>query len=30
VTVDSDLSGHIRVDKLVEGTGYTPTKWVWR
>lgn len=30
VTVDSDLSGHIRVDKLVEGTGYTSTKWVWR
>ncbi len=30
VTVDSDLSGHLRVDKLVEGTGYTPTGWVWR
>jgi len=30
VTVDSDLSGHLRVDKLVAGTGYTPTGWVWR
>jgi Tfp pilus assembly protein FimT len=30
VTVDSDLSGHLRVDKLVAGTGYSPTKWVWR
>lgn len=30
VTVDSDLSGHLRVDKLVPGTGYTPTNWVWR
>ena len=30
VTVDSDLSGHLRVDKLVDGTGYTPTGWVWR
>jgi type II secretory pathway pseudopilin PulG len=30
VTVDSDLSGHLRVDKLVAGTGYTPTNWVWR
>ena len=30
VTVDSDLSGHLRVDKLVPGTGYTATGWVWR
>ncbi len=30
VTVDSDLSGHLRVDKLVAGTGYTPTGWDWR
>jgi len=30
VTIDSDLSGHLRVDKLVEGTGYAPTGWVWR
>jgi type II secretory pathway pseudopilin PulG len=29
VTVDSDLSGHLRVDKLVGGI-YTPTGWVWR
>ena len=30
VTVDSDLSGHLRVDKLVAGTGYVPSGWVWR
>jgi Tfp pilus assembly protein FimT len=29
VTVDSDLSGHLRVDKLT-AAGYAPTGWVWR
>jgi prepilin-type N-terminal cleavage/methylation domain-containing protein len=30
VTIDSDLSGHMKVDKFVPGTGYTTTGWVWR
>jgi Tfp pilus assembly protein FimT len=30
VTIDSDLSGHMKVDKLVPGTGYTTTGWIWR
>jgi type II secretory pathway pseudopilin PulG len=30
VTIDSDFSGKIRLDKYVDGTGYTTTGWVWK
>lgn len=30
VTIDSDLSGNIRVDKYVGGSGYVPSGWNWR
>ncbi len=30
VTIDSDLSGRLRIDKFVEGLGYAPTGWIWR
>jgi prepilin-type N-terminal cleavage/methylation domain-containing protein len=30
VTIDSDLSGKIRLDKYVDGTGYATTGWVWK
>jgi prepilin-type N-terminal cleavage/methylation domain-containing protein len=30
VTIDSDFSGKIRIDKYVVGTGYATTGWVWK
>ena len=30
VTIDSDFSGKLRIDKYVDGTGYTTTGWIWR
>jgi prepilin-type N-terminal cleavage/methylation domain-containing protein len=30
VTIDSDFSGKIRLDKYVDGTGYATTGWVWK
>jgi prepilin-type N-terminal cleavage/methylation domain-containing protein len=30
VTIDSDFSGKIRIDKYVDGTGYVTTGWVWK
>jgi type II secretory pathway pseudopilin PulG len=30
VTIDSDFSAKLRIDKYVDGTGYTTTGWVWR
>ena len=30
VTIDSDLTGHCRVDKYVDGSGYGPAEWAWR
>lgn len=30
VTIDSDFSAKLRIDKYVQGTGYTTTGWVWR
>ncbi len=30
VTIDSDFSGKLRIDKYVPGTGYTTTGWVWK
>jgi prepilin-type N-terminal cleavage/methylation domain-containing protein len=29
VTVDSDLSGRIRVEKFQQGLGYVPNGWTW-
>ena len=29
VTVDSDLSGRLRVEKYQEGQGYVPSGWTW-
>jgi prepilin-type N-terminal cleavage/methylation domain-containing protein len=29
VTVASDVSGRLRVDKYVEGSGYQPSNWTW-
>jgi len=30
VTIDSDFSGKLRIDKYVPGSGYTTSGWVWR
>ena len=30
VTIDSNFSGKLRIDKYVPGTGYTTTGWVWK
>jgi len=30
VTVDADLTGHIRSDKYQEGSGYVPSGWTWQ
>lgn len=30
VTVNSNLSGNLSVEKYVEGTGYVPRDWVWK
>jgi prepilin-type N-terminal cleavage/methylation domain-containing protein len=30
VTIDSNFSGKLRIDKYVEGTGFTTTGWAWR
>jgi len=30
VTIDSNFSGKLRIDKYVNGTGYTTTGWAWR
>ena len=29
VTVDSDLSGRLRVEKYQDGSGYVPSGWTW-
>ena len=29
VTIDSDISGRLRVDKYQAGTGYRPSGWTW-
>jgi prepilin-type N-terminal cleavage/methylation domain-containing protein len=29
VTIDSDISGKLRIDKYVPGSGYMTTGWVW-
>lgn len=30
ITVDADLTGRIRSDKYVEGSGYVPSGWTWQ
>lgn len=30
VSVDSDFSGRLRIDKYVEGAGYQPRNWTWK
>jgi hypothetical protein len=30
VSVDSDFSGKLRVDKYVDGDGYQPRNWTWK
>ena len=29
MTIDSDVSGHLRIDKYRPGAGYQPSGWVW-